>query len=282
METIEQGILIQNMSFEQYSEAPGIRSSDLQMMRRSPAHYRYEKDNPKEATPAMVKGQAMHKALLEPGDFLKNMVVKPEMDRRTKEGKIAFEQWGEFLLANPQAIVVDQETLKNMPLLLSAIEKHPFTGNLLKNGIRETSVFHIDEVSGELCKGRIDFLTQNGEEVDIKTTIDASPAAFNKRIFGDDYLYLLQASHYLKAGETTGKINPDVFVFVAIETTPPFGISVNVVETFSLEEGHKWRRHLIKKIAECKKTGIWPGYDTKAKIAIPPSWFHAPEELENY
>ena len=52
------------MTEQEYNQAPGIRRSLLWELRRSPAHLKWRMENPPEATPALIFGQALHAALL--------------------------------------------------------------------------------------------------------------------------------------------------------------------------------------------------------------------------
>ena len=79
-----EGIRISN---KEYREREGVSSTDLKHMVKSPAHFRYWKDNPQEDTPALLFGRAVHKYVLEKDDFFTEFAVAPNVDRRTKEGR---------------------------------------------------------------------------------------------------------------------------------------------------------------------------------------------------
>ena len=56
-------------------------------MTKSPAHFRWWKDNPPEDTASLLFGRAVLKFVLEKDDFFNEFAVAPLVDRRTKEGK---------------------------------------------------------------------------------------------------------------------------------------------------------------------------------------------------
>ena len=87
MDERKNGILIPN---KEYRAMDGVSSSDLKKMAKSPAHFRYWKDNPEEDTPSLLFGRAVHKYILEKDDFYKEFAVAPDINRRTKDGKA---QW---------------------------------------------------------------------------------------------------------------------------------------------------------------------------------------------
>ena len=82
------------MTNKEYRQDPGISRSDLFEMRKSPLHFQYQMTHPKEDTPALLFGRALHKMILEPGDFESEFAVCPTVNRRTKAGQ---EQYAAFM-----------------------------------------------------------------------------------------------------------------------------------------------------------------------------------------
>ena len=78
------------ISNKEYRAREGVSSTDLKKIAKSPAHFRYWKDNPEESTPALLFGRAVHKYVLEKDKFNDEFAVAPEVNKRTKEGKA---QW---------------------------------------------------------------------------------------------------------------------------------------------------------------------------------------------
>src|SRR5690606_26886762 len=76
-----------------YHRWPAASQTVLKIMRdRSPAHARQYMLTPPEPTPAMVLGAAIHAAILQPDVFARQYVRAPELDRRTRAGREAWEQ----------------------------------------------------------------------------------------------------------------------------------------------------------------------------------------------
>ena len=101
-----EGIRISN---KEYRSREGISSSDLKKIMKSPAHYKYWKDNPQEDTPALLFGRAAHKYILETYDFYNEFAVAPNCDRRTKEGK---ETWNKFVAESEGKDIITEEQFK--------------------------------------------------------------------------------------------------------------------------------------------------------------------------
>lgn len=81
------------MTEKEYREHPAISRSELWKFRESPQKFKYAKEHPPEPTPALLFGQVFHKLALEPETFSEEFIAAPEIDRRTKDGKAA---WQEF------------------------------------------------------------------------------------------------------------------------------------------------------------------------------------------
>src|SRR5690606_26638227 len=84
--------LYPNVPADAYHRWPVASQTVLKIMRdRSPAHARQYMLTPPEPTPAMVLGQAIHMAILQPDLFRECYVRRPELDLRTKAGREALE-----------------------------------------------------------------------------------------------------------------------------------------------------------------------------------------------
>ena len=70
-----------------YRGDPALSRSDIFEMRKSPMHFRYALDHPREETTAMAFGTALHCYVLEPEKFAERYVICEKIDRRTTAGK---------------------------------------------------------------------------------------------------------------------------------------------------------------------------------------------------
>lgn len=95
--TIANAVLHKDMPEAEYRKYPAINQSFLKdCWSVSPFYAEYRKNNP-ETSPALEFGSALHTYVLEKHKFAHEYCVAPDVDRRTKEGKIAF---NEFVLEN--------------------------------------------------------------------------------------------------------------------------------------------------------------------------------------
>ena len=76
------------ISNDAYHSGPGDSSSRIKTALTSAAHYLAYKST--DATPAMALGTAIHALVLEPDTWRNELVIAPDINRRTKAGKAEF------------------------------------------------------------------------------------------------------------------------------------------------------------------------------------------------
>jgi PDDEXK-like uncharacterized protein DUF3799 len=256
------GDLILDLPFDQYRAADGINSHGLLDLLRSPAHYWERRYNhaPEKNSDALLFGRLLHLAVLEPDRFLKDFKIEPEVDKRTTVGKNTL---ADFYASIPQtAIVVPHKAHGMLARMAERIAKNDKAAWLLKDSVREASVFWFDNDTGELCKGRADAISSGGILIDVKTTVDARYRKFGRQAF--DMGYHVQSAHYTAGGTATGKMRGDSFVFLVIEKTPPYEVAVYPASPSFLATGRKWRHKAMATYTECRKNNVYPGYNPDA------------------
>jgi hypothetical protein len=257
---------IYNLSPEAYHQGPGISRSGLMEFKRSPYHYWYKYINPdytsEPATPAQILGNALHTYVLEPDEFDKRYFVIPEFNKVTKEGK---ERWQKIKseLGKKETLSVHQyQTLQHMA---ASLKKNKLAIQLLENAQMEQSLYWTDPDTGILCKGRPDILHSN-LVCDLKTAQDGSPRSFQYAAF--DYGYYIQAAMIQEAlKHLKQKIIKD-FLFLVIEKTAPYVISIYQLDQASLDKGYQEFKTLLSRYQQCLETNDWPAYAIQ-EISLP-------------
>ena len=122
------------MTEKEYREHPAISRSELWKFRESPQKFKYAKEHPPEPTPALLFGQVFHKLALEPETFSEEFIAAPEIDRRTKDGKAATQ---EFLQAAEGKSVIDAGTLQHAAEMVEALQAALFQDGGQAAGLRD-------------------------------------------------------------------------------------------------------------------------------------------------
>ena len=247
------------MTEQEYNQHEGIRRSDLWKIRESPEKYLWSIGHPEPPTPALVFGAMVHKMLLEPLSFSNEYAVAPNVNRRTKDGK---EAWQRFSEENAGKTIVSTADFDQADDMVNAVMSHPIAQKLL-GGKAEMPIFWTDEDTGELIKCRLDMLTEldgNPVVVDYKTAGNAQTDVFDRKIF--DLGYHVQAYMYTEAAmhELNLTERPD-FIFIVQEKKPPYSVNVIRVSEEVMTHGMDTFRELIGILHQCLETGYFPGYN---------------------
>lgn len=187
------------------------------------------------------------------------------------------DKWAE---ENAGYTVLSVDVFNQLLAMRDAVHAHPAAGALLAaEGVAEASIYWNDPETGELCRCRPDFWRQDGIFVDLKSTLDASPEGFARSLA--DYRYHVQAPWYLTGGQAAhdagllpdGWQRPRAFVFIAVEKSAPYAVAVYSLDAATMELGALQMRADLDTLAECKRTGVWPGYGDKIAALSLPDWY---------
>ncbi len=252
------------MNNAEYHAMPGISKSGLDLINRSPAHYRWARENPQDPSPAMRFGTLAHLAVLEPDRFNSECIVLPTLDRRTKAGK---EAWEEFQANHPDQELLTNDEHTHITAIRDAVRAHPIARKLLDQIDQvEASTFWTDPATGVECRCRPDAILGNGMLIDLKTTDDAGPG-FHRSVA--KYRYHVQAAFY---GDGMGGMEERPMVFIAVEKKAPYLVSCNIIGPDSLVAGREAYRRNLDTYAKCVESGIWPGYPDAIQTINLPDW----------
>ena len=262
------------MTEREYRAAEGVSRSQLWRLHDgSPEKFMYAEEHPEEPTPALIFGQMVHKLVLEPETFGDEFVIMPECDRRTKEGKAI---WQDFLQGAGDRTPIKAEDYEKALGMRNALMGNDLIVKLL-SGKHEVPLFWTDELTGEVCKVRLDCFTplSNGAVViDYKTTSDASTESFMRSAI--NYGYDFQAAMYSEAVKRT--MDKDVvFYFIAQEKDPPYAFNVLAADDRLVRRGYDTFRELLGIYHECKVTGNWYGYmgiENQINLLELPAWLN--------
>lgn len=258
---------------EDYHAGPGISASGLKLIaERSPLHYWSAyldpKREPRKTTPAMILGTAIHAAVLEPDTFGERFYPAPDVDRRTKEGKMLYETaFG--IAAEQNATLISAADFEAALKIQNSCRQHPLAQAIFDEGAAEQSVFWIDPETEVLCKCRPDWLMP-GAILDVKSAEDASEEKFKTSAY--NYRYHLQAAFYMDGMAAAWGEMPEAFMFLAHEKTAPWASAYYFADGEMIDAGRAEYRKALRLYADCLSSDKWPGYSQQLQPLGLPRW----------
>jgi hypothetical protein len=250
------------MNFSDYLSIPACNWSSLKRMGVSPLHYRHHMDSPPTPpTDAMVIGSATHKAVLEPEDFGSEYAVWTGARRAGKE-------WDAFCAANAGKEILREQDVDRVQALALSVQRHPGCARYLDGpGVNELTIEWNDLPTGVACKGRADRVTDDGVLIDLKTTRDLTPRPFMAA--SCRLGYHAQLAFYADGLRASG-YDVHKVVILAVESSAPYDCGVFVLGEDVLYAGRKEYRALLRRLAECRESGRWPGrYEEEQSLELP-------------
>lgn len=239
-----------------YDEVYGIRRSLLWEMHRSPAHFFYKLTHEPERSKALDFGIAMHMKLLEIDRFTLNYAMLPKVDRRTKEGKAAYDK--AFMEAHGRDLIPEEQWTQ-MNDMAAKVWSNETAAKLL-DGAHEQIYQWADPETGEVCKVKIDCLTAyEGVPmiVDYKTCDSCEDRAFRAAV--RKYGYKFQAGMYAEGVENE-LLEAVRFAFIAQEKNPPYAVRVFFCDDSFVSAGKLEFHNLLRRYHNCMQSGVWEGY----------------------
>ncbi|WGH92118.1 PD-(D/E)XK nuclease-like domain-containing protein [Auritidibacter ignavus] len=250
--------LVHGMDAQEYHHTQALGSTSLRILSDpeitlKEAHYQLT--TPSEPKPAYELGTLAHAHILE-GTF-DELVHRVDADNyRSKQAQqerdLAREN-GLIPLNNSEYDTVVQE----VHAMADSVLSDPIAGPLVRDHEPELSLFW--ETDGVPLKARLDAWHQNTNTiVDLKTVRSARPNDFQKQI--SDLGYYIQARHYLNGAlQLLTDETPDWY-FVAIQKTPPYTVSVHLLDNNALLDAQMRIDYAIDRYKTAERTGWDHGY----------------------
>lgn len=209
-------------------------------------------------------GRAAHTLLLGEAGFREEFLIRPETypDDESKPwsgNSGSCKKWlAEAALLGKTVLTVDQvEVVRGMAARLAA---HPTVQTGILNGLIEHSIFWQDEKTGLWVKVRPDVIPTDSMMVgDLKTSANVQPQEVRRAITNHGYH---QQMALIREGifNVTGRVTTD-HILIFIKSTRPFSINHKPLTAAAMYRGHQQNRRALDRIAECLKSGYWPGPD---------------------
>lgn len=218
-------------------------------------------------------GNAMHAALL--GGT--RLTLIPFEDYRTK----AAQQMRDAALARG-VVPVKQAEFDRVQTACGQVwqhlREHKQAATAIQAGKPEQTL--VWREGGIWCRCKLDWLPVILEHLhplkapvefyDLKTTTDANPEQFSRRIF--DLGHDMQCAFYRRGIRAVLGIENPVFRFVVVEAKPPHGVSVCQLSPSALDLAERKVEEAIATWGRCMAANKWPGYPPYVHHVDAPSW----------
>lgn len=240
---------VSGISDAEYRSAKALNQSFLKDVNDiSPSEAEYKQENREEATPAMKIGSLMHCLALTPED-VNTYVLQPDCDRRTKEGKLVYE---EFMSRAQGKVVLKGEDWQLAENMAKALKPHIPSRHVAGEGISfiPEAVLYADAIvtggpfKGQMVKykGKLDGLClfnvkdKSGSVriFDLKSCADISDIAGASYKSG----WATQSALYSDMAEFCFQ-RPCVFEYDCVGKADPFSVRRAVVSHEMILKGRK-------------------------------------------
>lgn len=268
--------IIDGLSDAEYHADPveggSLSSTGAKALLRSPAHYKWQKENRVEKS-TFDLGHAVHSMVLGVG---LDIVTIPE-SVLASNGAASTKDAKEFIAKarNEGQVPLKADVVAECNALTKSVLAHPLARTLLEQpGKAEQSMFAQDPETGVWLRARADYLTDSNDGqssiVDLKTSVSADPRDFGRA--AAEWGYDIQSEFYMHVLHLArGDKNID-FRFVVVEKSAPYLVSVIELDAEYIVIGNARMRRAIDIFKECTEKNEWGGYSEITHLVGPPSW----------
>ncbi len=257
---------------------------------QTPKHLRHALDSPKPSTPAQSLGSATHTGVLERERFVEAYTYVGQCQAELKSGKRCSSA-GSYIHTEVGWVcgthlnvhgkegedtsreIITEKQYEAVLAMRESVWAHPMARALLQDadGVFEGVYIWRDEATGVLCKMRPDaWIGSRGAVVDVKSTSDASYHSFQRTTV--NYGYHEQGGFYRAGIEDENPAQHQHHYLIAVESDKPHAVAVYRLNENSLDAGQRKAERNLARYAECKGTGVWPGFSDQVEPLSIPDW----------
>jgi hypothetical protein len=250
------------VTFDDYEAIDAVNWSTLKHMDVSPLHYKHSIDNPAADTTRFGIGRAIHTAILQPERLATDYAV---FDGSRRAGKA----WDAFEAENAGKTILKRAEWDAVQNLAQHVLEDEVAQQWLggKNALIERPITWTDKVTGLRCKARPDAV--HSAIAEVKSTSSIDDRKF--RSLATSMGYFGQVAFYRRGYHELTKMWLPC-ALIPVEVDAPHDVGVFVVDEESLRVADDKISRLLAKVAECRKTGVWPGRYQKAQTLTLPDY----------
>lgn len=215
----------------------------------SPLHYAHALRNPSPDTTSRAMGRLLHALVLRPTDVTDEFVWF-DGDRRGKA-------WTDFRDANLDKTILRMSEWDSVVTQSQAVlARWPVPPST------EVYLSWTDPDTGIECKGMADAIG-NGILTDLKGTGPLDLA--ERTLWRSGYMHQLAMYRLMAGGSLRAQI-------VAVETAAPHDVAIFEIDDVALGIAEREVRAALRRVAECRVSGVWPGRYPEVSVVGAPGW----------
>lgn len=256
----------------QLTVTPSISSGGLRTIENESCLHYFAKSylNPDRApqpeSEALIFGRATHHLFGGEAQFREHFAEQPETYVNEKDEEKPWNnnagvcrRWRTIQREAGRSILTSAQ-LEHIRGMAASLGRHPAVREGILKGEVERSLVWRDHVTGVWLKARPDVIpVDSNMVVDLKTARQADHHSCCKAVTEHGY-HMQLALIFEGMLALTGRRITDFFL-VFVEKTPPYAVSVKIVDWTDIEYGRRQVRRAINQFARCLETGEWPSYE---------------------
>lgn len=191
---------------------------------------------------------------------------------------------------SPVAEILNVSEYAEVVAMSDAVDTHHAAGPLFTAGWAEMSFTWTDPATGITCKGRTDWLCQDGVVsgdggkpsrrrvilVDLKTSTTADAREFGRS--AAKYGYHMQLAHY-RAGLIANGYEVSQVLIVVVESSAPYDVCVYEITDDQIAKASAEVAALLARVKECEASGEWPGRCDEITPLDLPAWVMGSDDV---
>lgn len=264
---------------EIYFASSPINQSTLKVLvEKTPAHME-AKTRDKKQTKARDFGKKFHKCLLERVDFNSIYCLEPDFGHQKKtvtttteearENRERKSEWLKQWEENGGKERVSHDDFETSTKMLQSCANSEMVQNLLCDGVSEVTIFWKE---GSLwCKCKIDYLRDDLDIVDIKTSKDASIEQYYNDVA--KYRIDFQNNFYKRGVSKVFGKEVKNFILIVIEKEDPFAVAEYCLDQKWYDIAGFEVEFALREYQKCIKEGVFPAYPQVIQNLTVPYWF---------
>jgi hypothetical protein len=201
-------------------------------------------------TSPMECGTATHALTL----GTQRVIAYPGAVRRGKE-------WEAFQAENGDAAIVSKSDYEKASRMADAVRAHRQAHDLMGGQVEQKILWTLHDRE---CRSTPDSYSP-AWVADLKTTRSSEPGWFSRYALRAHYH--CQLAWYRMALKASGFANPKDAFIVAVESSPPYPVTVFHIDERTMEAGELLVRSWFERFRGCEESQQWPGY-TQAVVEL--------------